>query len=303
MIKVKNVTKNFNGFKAVDDVSFEINSGEIFGLLGPNGAGKTTMIRIITGIINASSGCVKVGKFDIGKNPLEARQLMGIVPESANAYLDMTVLDNLLFMGALYGVEKRERERKATELLKLFLLFDYWHKKVKYLSKGMKQREIIAMALMNNARLLLLDEPTSGLDVESSRLIRKIIRRLNKNGATILLTTHNLDEVNSLCDRIAIMNRGRIAVIDRPEKLKSTITKTTSVEVIFKNKVIKDQLRFKDVHEVKKYKKGYKLFTGKPSEVFPQLLQYSEKTKNEILFLNTLKPSLEDVFIELTKEN
>ena len=301
MIKVKNLVKNFNAFKAVDDVSFEIKSGEIFGLLGPNGAGKTTIIRIITGILKPTEGFVKIGKFDMKKNPLKARQLMGIVPEAANAYLDISVLDNLLLMGGLYGLSKVECERKANKLLKLFELFDHCHKKVKYLSKGMKQREIIAMALMNNAKLLLLDEPTSGLDVKSTRLIRKLIRKLNQDGMTILLTTHNLDEANTLCDRIAIMNYGKIVVIDRPEKLKSSFKKAISVEVAFKNKLSKSDLDFNGVHRIEKVGDRYRLYTKKPTDIFPALIRYSEKQKNKVILLNTLKPNLEDVFVELTK--
>ncbi len=303
MIKVKNLVKNFNAFKAVDNVSLEVKSGEIFGLLGPNGAGKTTTIRIVTGILKPTEGFVKIGKFDMKKNPLRARQLMGIVPEAANAYLDISVLDNLLLMGGLYGLNKKKCRKKADKLLKLFELSDHRHKKVKYLSKGMKQREIIAMALMNNAKLLLLDEPTSGLDVKSARLIRKLIRKLNQEGMTILLTTHNLDEANALCDRIAIMNNGKIVVIDRPEKLKSSFKKAVSIEVVFENKLSRDELNFSGVHRIEKIGDRYQLYTKKPADIFPALIKYSEKQRNKIMFLNTLKPSLEDVFVELTKKN
>jgi ABC-2 type transport system ATP-binding protein len=303
MIKIRNLTKNFNGFKAVDNISFEVKSGEIFGLLGPNGAGKTTTIRIITGILKPTEGLVKIGQFNIEKNPLEARQLMGIVPEAANAYLDISTLDNLLLMGGLYGFNKSKCREKADELLKLFELFEHRHKKVKYLSKGMKQREIIAMALMNDAKLLLLDEPTSGLDVESSRLIRKLICKLNQEGTTILLTTHNLNEANALCDRIAIMNDGKFAAIDRPERLKLSVKKATSIEVAFRDKLSKDELEFSGVHRVEKVGDRYRLYTEKPADIFPALIKFSEKRNNRIVLLNSLEPSLEDVFVELTKKN
>jgi len=220
MIKVKNLVKNFNAFKAVDDVSFEIKSGEIFGLLGPNGAGKTTIIRIITGILKPTEGFVKIGKFDMKKNPLKARQLMGIVPEAANAYLDISVLDNLLLMGGLYGLSKVECERKANKLLKLFELFDHCHKKVKYLSKGMKQREIIAMALMNNAKLLLLDEPTAGMSRADTNNTIELLKKIGERGITKIIIEHDMHVVFSLADKISVLAQGAIIAEGKPEDIK-----------------------------------------------------------------------------------
>ena len=302
MIKINKLVKNFDGFRAVDGISFQVKRGEVFGLLGPNGAGKTTTIRIITGILKASQGSVIVGKYDIRKNPIEARQLMGIVPEAANAYMDISALDNLMIMGGLYGFTSDVCKKRALDLLTLFQLSDFQNKRVKKLSKGLKQRLIIAMALMSSARLLLLDEPTSGLDVESARLIRKIIRKLNQKGTTILLTTHNLDEANSLCDRIAIMNHGKIAAIDKPENLKAAIGKTKSIEVAFRKKLNQDDLEFKGVYRVEAFGDKYRLFTNNPSRILTKLVEYSEKESNEIVSLVTLGPSLEDAFIELTKD-
>ncbi len=235
-IKAEYLTKKFNGFTAVDRISFKVKSGELFGLLGPNGAGKTTTIRMLTGIFRPTSGTAFIGEYDIQKNPLEAKQIMGIVPEMANAYVDLSAMRNLLLMGELYGIRKKVRIGKAGNLLKLFGLYEKRNQKVKTFSKGMQQRLIVAMGLMNDPKLLFLDEPTAGLDVESVRLIRELIREFNSKGITIILTTHNIEEANQLCDKVAIMNHGKIVAIDRPEKLKNTFKSTASVEVAFDRK-------------------------------------------------------------------
>lgn len=302
MIKVKSLVKEFNSFRAVDKISFEVKKGEIFGLLGPNGAGKTTTIRMLTGILKPTSGTAYIGKYDIQKDSLKAKQLMGIAPEMANAYVDLSALKNLLLMGELYGMQKGERIRKAEKLLKLFELYEKRHQKVKTFSKGMKQRTIVAMALMNDSKLLFLDEPTAGLDVKSARLIRKLIREFNDRGVTIFLTTHNIEEANQLCDRIAIMNYGKIVAIGSPEKLKHTIQSTISVEVAFSKKVKIDKLKFADINRIEKIGDKFKLYTEKPQRVIPQLVNYSKSTNNEIIVLNTLGPNLEDVFLKLTEK-
>lgn len=300
-IEVKNLTKEFNGLKAVNSISFKVKEGEIFALLGPNGAGKTTTIRMLTGVLKPTKGEAYIGKYNIQKNPIEAKQLMGIVPEMTNAYIDLSALRNLLLIGELYGIEKKQRIKKAENLLKLFKLYNNRHKKVRTFSKGMKQRLIIAMALMNDSELLFLDEPTVGLDVESVRLIRDLIREFNQKGITIFLTTHNIEEANLLCDRVAIMNYGRIVAIDRPEKLRRTIQSTTSVEVAFKKTIDLNELKFEGVTMVKKMGDKFRFYTEKPEDVIPLLVQYSRNFRNKIISLNTLEPSLEDVFVKLTK--
>ena len=301
-IRVEGLTKRFDGFTAVDQISFTVKEDELFGLLGPNGAGKTTTIRMLTGVLKPTSGTAHIGEYDIQKNPLKAKQLMGIVPEMANAYIDLSALKNLLLIGELYGIRKKERAEKAENLLKLFGLYEKRDQKVKTFSKGMKQRLIVAMGLMNDPKLLFLDEPTSGLDVESVRLVRELIREFNDNGTTIILTTHNIEEANQLCDRVAIMNHGKIVAIDRPEKLKRTIQSTASIEVAFNKKVSARELVFNEVTEVKKIGDKLKLYTEKPEEVIPQLVKYSQSSGNKIISLNTLAPNLEDVFLKVTRK-
>jgi ABC-2 type transport system ATP-binding protein len=302
-IEVRDLTKIFNGFTAVDKISFVVKSGELFGLLGPNGAGKTTTIRMLTGIFKPTSGTALIGKYDIQKNPLEAKQLMGIVPEMVNAYVDLSALRNLLLMGELYGIRKKERIKKAENLLKLFRLYEKRNNKVKTFSKGMQQRLIVAMGLISDPKLLFLDEPTAGLDVGSVRLIRKLIREFNSKGITIILTAHNIEEANQLCDRVAIMNHGKIVAIDSPEKLKSAFQSTASIEVAFNKEVKAEELLFGDVvTETKKVGDKIRLYSERTEEVISMLVKYSYSSGNKIISLNTLAPNLEDVFIKLTKE-
>ena len=300
-IKIENLTMNFNGFIAVDNISFVVKSGELFGLLGPNGAGKTTTIRMLTGIFRPTSGNAYIGEYDIQKNPLEAKQLMGIVPEMANAYTDLSAVRNLTLMGELYGIKKKEMIEKADNLLKLFSLYEKRHHKVKTFSKGMKQRLVVAMGLMNNPELLFLDEPTSGLDVVSVRLIRNLIRKFNEKGTTIILTTHNIEEANQLCDRVAIMNHGKIVAIDRPEKLRHTFQSTASIEVAFDREVRAEELLFDEVLEVKKIGDKLRLYSENAEEVIPMLIKYSQSSGSKIISINTLSPNLEDVFVKLTE--
>ncbi len=301
-IKARNLTKKFGDFKAVDDISFQIDKGEIFGLLGPNGAGKTTTVRMLTGVLKPTKGESFIKNFNIQKFPIEAKQLIGVVPEMADAYIDISAIRNLLLIGELYGIEKKERENKAKKLLKLFNLYDQRNQKVKTFSKGMRQRIVLSMALMNNSEVLFLDEPTSGLDVESARLIRNLIRKFNKRGETIFLTTHNIEEANLLCDRVAIMNYGRVVAIDRPENLKNTIQSTASIEVAFKKEVDKRDLEFKDVIKVEKIGDKFKLYSKKVEDVISVLVNYSKENNNKIISLKTLGASLEDVFVKLTKD-
>lgn len=304
IIKVKNLSKNFDQTKAVNNISFKVNSGEIFGLLGPNGAGKTTTIRILTSIIKPSKGKAWIGKFEVQENPLAAKGLIGVVPETANAYLDLSATKNLDFAGELYGIRKDKRSKKAEELLNLFELSARKDDLVKTFSKGLKQRLILAMALINDSKILFLDEPTSGLDVKSSRLIRKLIKELNLEGKTIFLTTHNIEEANLLCDRVAIMNKGKIAVIDRPEKLKERIQKTLNVEVAFEKKIDLNKLKreIKIINEVQKQGDRIIIATDNPGRLIYQLVDHARSSANQIVSLNTLKPSLEDVFLKITEE-
>jgi ABC-2 type transport system ATP-binding protein len=302
-IEVDNLTKLFDDFTAVDHLDFEVKNGEIFGFLGPNGAGKTTTVRMLTGIIKPSSGKVRIMGLDIRQDPIKAKQIMGVVPELSNAYTELTAWNNLQFMAELYGVPGKDARQRAEGLLGKFDLYERKDHKVSTFSKGMKQKLILAMSLMNDPEILFLDEPTSGLDVISARLIKDMVLELNKEGKTIFLTTHYMEEANQLCSRVAIINHGKIAAIDAPEKLKMRIGGLEWVEVSFDMPV--DASDFSDlsgVIDVRMSGDKLRLYTNEPGRTIYQLVDYSRSNDLEIVMLNTLTPTLEDVFIKLTEE-
>ena len=249
------LTKYYGDFLAVDHISFDVEQGEIFGFLGPNGAGKSTTIRMLTGISTPTEGTASILGFDIMKQAVEAKSQMGIVPDISNIYTELTAWENLDFTGKLYGVPKAKSGERATDLLKRFDLYDRRNEKVEGFSRGMRRRVCIAMALINDSKVLFLDEPTSGLDVKSVREIRRLIRELNEEGLTTFLTTHNIEEASQMCDRVAIINRGKIAAIDTPEKLKRVMKSSQSIEVSFQEanpEVIKELATLQSVNSIQK---------------------------------------------------
>jgi ABC-2 type transport system ATP-binding protein len=300
VVEVESIVKNFKKIRAVNGVAFKVKKAEIFGFLGPNGAGKTTTLRMLTGIIKPDSGKAVILGHDIQKEPLKAKEHLGVVPETSNAYVDLSAKENISLIADLYGVPKKEAGTRADELLNEFGLYDRADDKVKGFSKGMKQRLILAMALINDPQLLFLDEPTSGLDVQSSILIRKMLLKLHEKGKTILLTTHNLEEANKLCERIAIINKGKIAAIDTPENLKKMIKKLNTIEVTFEGPVnIQELSQLPEIQDISKKGDKYSLNTDNINNMILALTEYSKSKNIKINSLNTLDPSLEEVFIEL----
>jgi ABC-2 type transport system ATP-binding protein len=295
-IKATGLTKYYGDFLAVDHINFEVQGGEIFGFLGPNGAGKTTTIRMLTGILEPSKGKIEILGYDMKRERIKARERMGIVPEMANPYIDLTAMQNLKLIGRLYGMKKSEIKERGEELLKLFQLYEKKDKKVRGFSKGMKQRLSLAMAMLPDPELLFLDEPTSGLDVMSARLIKKIIRNENKRGKTIFMSTHNMQDANELCSRIAIINHGKLIAIDTPENIKRIGEKHKIVEASF--------LPFKfnpEVFEERVEVLGDKVrfHTEDVDTTVKKIVDYAEKNSLKIVTLNVETPSLEDVFLAL----
>lgn len=302
-IEAKSLTKYFGDFLAVDHVSFDVNQGEIFGFLGPNGAGKSTTIRMLTGVSTPTEGTANIMGFDITKQPVDAKSVMGIVPDISNIYTELTAWENLIFTGKLYGIPKARREESAESLLKRFDLYGRKDEEVEGFSRGMRRRVCIAMALVNDSKILFLDEPTSGLDVKSVRGIRGMIRELNSEGLTVFLTTHNIEEASQMCDRIAIINRGKIAVIDTPENIKRAMKSSQSVEVAFRetNKEVQKTLEdLPSVIELQKRGDKLRLLTENPTQTLRQLCGVIEDQGLEPITLNTLGSSLEDAFLQLT---
>jgi ABC-2 type transport system ATP-binding protein len=302
-IEVSHLSKHFGKLVALNDITFSVKEGETFGFLGPNGAGKTTTIRILTGITVPTGGDAQIFGKDIVKETIAARKTMGIVHETSNIYTDLTAWQNLMFTAEVYDVQKALREKRAKELLDLFGLWERKDDKTKDFSKGMKRRLTLAMGLINDPRLIFLDEPTSGLDVQSNLIIRDVIRDLTEKGVTIFMTTHNIEEANVSCDRVAIINHGMIAAIDTPERLKGTIQSVQSVEVALDPVPAgaEDGLRgIATVSEVRKLGDKFRLITEDPPAVIAGVMAFAEEQKTKVISVNTYGPSLEDVFIKLT---
>ena len=301
-IEVKDLTKYYADLLAVDHVSFVVKQGEIFGFLGPNGAGKTTTTKMLTGQTKPSSGTLMVAGLDMLRQPVEAKGSIGVVPENSNIYDEMSAWDNLIFAAQLYRVSKDEREEKAKELLELFGLYERRRDRAGALSKGMKRRLTIAAALVHSPKTLFLDEPTSGLDVQSSRLIRKLVKGLNEAGVTVFLTTHCIEEADQLCQRVAMINKGKIVALDAPQKLKASVEKHQIVEVSFDRT---DNLESKlaslgGLEKVAQFGDKFRLHFKSTSEAIPLLVDFAKENSLKIVSVNTLSPSLEDVFVELT---
>jgi len=302
IINTVGLTKYYHNILAIDQMNLDVLKGEIFGLLGPNGSGKTTTIRILTGLIRPTSGEAIVAGYDIIKNTLRAKKQMGIVPDISNIYEELSALDNLLFAGQLYNVSKKDRNKRAEGFLKKFGLYERKDEKVGNFSRGMKRRLTIAAALIHEPRILFLDEPTTGLDVQSTKLIRTLLKELNENGVSIFLTTHYIEEADFLCDRVAVIKNGRIIKVDTPEQLKQNIATDHIIEVVFNksNHIIEKLEQLFYVNKVTKIEDKFRIWVGSTSESVPLIIDFARENNLKVISINTLKPSLEDAFIELT---
>jgi len=302
-VEVRNLTKRFGTTIAVDNISFDVLSGEIFGFLGPNGAGKTTTTRILTGVIPLDAGTATVLGHDIRSEPVLAKQEFGVVPETSNAYTDLTAWQNLMLMGELYGLPRARAAQRSSDLLGMVGLLQRKDQKVQAYSKGMKQRLILAMALLHEPPLLFLDEPTSGLDVQSTQMILAMLRDLNQQGTTIFLTTHNMEEANRLCHRVGIIHGGKMVAIDAPEKLKTAIDRVHRIEVSFNREVPGDALAgLHGVTGANRTGDKWQITAENRDAAIRSLVSFSQQNGAAIVTLNTLAPSLDDAFLRLTQE-
>ncbi|MEA3375693.1 MAG: ATP-binding cassette domain-containing protein [Chloroflexota bacterium] len=302
-VEVENLTKYYGDLLAVDHVDFAVKEGEVFGFLGPNGAGKTTTQRMLTTLLEPTEGRIVIDGHDLAHDPVPIKRRMGLVPEESNVYTELTAWENLMFTARLYLVEPSERAQRARELLETFGLWEKRNVKVENFSKGMRRRLSIAMAIIHRPTLLFLDEPTPGLDAQSTHAIRDLIRDLNAEGTTIFLTTHQIEEANQLCDRVAIINHGQIAAIDTPERLKAAFRRVQSVEVALEpdGQAHGESLgTLPGVTQSVKMGDKWRLYTERPSALLPQVVDYARRHDLEVVSLCTLGPSLEDVFLEIT---
>lgn len=302
-IEVENLTKYYGDLLAVDHISFEVRQGEVFGFLGPNGAGKTTTQRMLTTLLEPTEGRIVINGHDLAHEAYPVKRQMGLVPEESNVYTELTAWGNLMFTARLYRVSHRERTERARDLLEAFGLWEKRGVKVEDFSKGMRRRLSIAMAIIHKPTLLFLDEPTPGLDAQSARVIRDLIRRMNAEGTTIFLTTHQIEEANQLCDRVAIINHGQIAAIDTPERLKRAFRRVQSVEVALEpggNAHGQVLAALPGVTAQIKMGDKWRLYTEDPSALLPRVMDYARSKDLRVVSLSTLGPSLEDVFLEIT---
>ncbi len=302
VIEVKEFARRFGDLVAVDHVSFEVEEAEIFGFLGPNGAGKTTTVRMLTGVLDPTEGTATIQDHDIREESLAAREHLGIVPEEANVYLDLSVWRNVMLMAELHAVPRARRLKEGERLLDLLGLADRKRQKARALSKGLRQRLMLCSALVSGPEILFLDEPTSGLDVHSSRLIRSIVRDMNEQGLTVFLTTHNMAEAEEMCDRVAIIDKGRIAAIDTPDQLRAAMKSNQYVTVSFEadGPPKGDLAALPGVERVTDGPGGYRLYSENPGRVATEVAKLADGAGVAIAELATCKPSLEDVFLHLT---
>jgi ABC-2 type transport system ATP-binding protein len=302
IIEVTDLTKYYGSLLAVDRINFEVKSQELFGFLGPNGAGKTTTINMLTGISKPTSGKACIAGYDVTREPIKAKERIGVVPDVSGVYDELSAWDNITFSAKLHSVPKEKRENRAEELLELFDLYDRRNDRVDTFSRGMKKRLIIAATLVYEPEIIFLDEPTTGLDVQSSRQIRDLIKELNTKGTTFFLTTHYIEEADQLCQRIAIINKGKIITIDTPERLKKTVQAENIIEISF-NKTGDFTEKLKAISRVKnviRFADKFRLHVEETSETLPLIIDFASKNHLKVTSIVTLKPTLEDAFVDLT---
>ena len=305
MISVNDVSKYYGDFLAVDRVSFSIREGEITGLLGPNGAGKTTTLRMLTGYLAADGGTISVGEHRIDENPLDVKRMIGYLPESAPIYGDMVVYDYLRYVAAVRGIDDLARLRETAAMCGIT---EVMHRNISELSKGYKQRVGLAHAMIHDPAILILDEPTSGLDPNQIIEIRNLIREIGRK-KTVILSTHILPEVEATCDRVIIINRGKIVADDRTENLQAGVARTVSLTVDGVDRVaLADVLSAMDgVRDVRHLPEGeyvsVLVTTSQDRDLRPDIFRAAVQRNWTLYELKNEYMSLENVFRELTGGN
>jgi ABC-2 type transport system ATP-binding protein len=275
----------------------------VFGLLGPNGAGKTTVVRMLNTLLEPTEGRVLINGYDVSRQPYQAKRQFGLVPEESNVYTELSTWDNMMFTARLYRVPRREREGRVQGLLRLLELLEKRDEKAFTLSKGMRQRLSLAMALVHRPQVLFLDEPVLGLDVQSAQVIKELVRQLNAKGTTIFLTTHQIELADQLCDQVAIIHRGRIAATESPQRLKQASQRRQSVEVVLGGnnpEAYQGLAALPGVMEAVRQKDKIRLYTADPPALLREVMGYVQARDLAVTSLNTLEPTLEDVFLSIT---
>jgi ABC-2 type transport system ATP-binding protein len=303
LIDVVRLTKKFDNVTAVNEISFSLHQGELFGFLGPNGAGKTTTINMLTGLSRPDLGTIRVAGQDCTENPKAAQHLIGIVPDESNLYPELSGFDNLCFCASLYGIRKNEREERARQLLETFGLKEAADRKFAGYSKGMKRKLTIAAGIIHRPQILFLDEPTTGIDVASARQIRQLIADLHRAGTTIFLTTHYIEEAERLCERIAFIVKGQIVKTDSVRNLLQPLfgrhvmlisASNTANDLSGKLATAFPNYEFQSISS-----EQVRIESVEPIKLGP-LVRFIEEQKVEVEEARRIGPSLEDVFISVT---
>ena len=302
IIKTDQLTKKFNELTAVDNVSFEVKKGEIFGFLGPNGAGKTTTIKMLTTLLNPTNGSAEIAGYDIIKKRDDVRYNIGVVFQEPALDTELTGQENLDFHARMYSLDREKRKNRIKEVLKLVDLQDKKDVLVKNYSGGMKRRLEIARGLMHYPTVLFLDEPTLGLDAQTRRAIWEYIKKMNKEeGTTIFLTTHYMDEADFLCDRIGIIDRGKILVINSIENLKNSVgNDVITLTCSNMSKLVTRLKKESWIKKVKQHDSSLTLGVERGDEKIPIIIEIAQSLNIKIKSISVRKPTLDDVFLSYT---
>jgi ABC-2 type transport system ATP-binding protein len=302
MIQVENLSKKFGSITAVDNVSFEIKDGSIFGFLGPNGAGKTTTIRMLSTLIKPTSGTVIIDGKELSKNGEYIRSILGILTETPGMYEKISAIENLNFFSGFYGIEEKKRKQNIEKFLKMFDLWDRRDALVSTYSKGMKQKLAIARALIHEPKILYLDEPTAALDPESAFMVRSFIENQKNEKTTVFLCTHNLEEASYLSDVVCIIKSRiiKIATLDELQKNK----KGKKIEILFNQPSEKytDILRsFSEVTNLEAKEDKINFSMDNPDKINPVIIKKLVDSGAEIIYFNEIKASLEEIYLDLIR--
>ena len=303
-IEVMEIKKLFGTFCAVNELSFTVEQGEVFGLLGPNGAGKSTLIRMLTTLLPPTSGTARIDGFDVLREANKVRSRIGVIPQAMTSDLDLTAAENMKIFAKLYKVPKERRSRVIPELLKAVDLLTWADKPVKNFSGGMRRRLEIARGLVHEPRIFFLDEPTTGLDPVSRVSVWEMLMKLKKEwDLTILVTTHYMDEADKLCDRIAIVDHGDLVALDSPLKLKASIPGNNILEVSFST-VPENWLEIlrelPDVQEIKEDDQIFRISSDNGPRTTAELIEKARDARVEIASLSVQSTTLDDVFMHYT---
>jgi ABC-2 type transport system ATP-binding protein len=305
-IEVFNLTKRFKSALAVEGLSFEVGSGEIFGLLGPNGSGKTTTIRMLSCLISPTGGFARVNGYDVVSDAVKVRGSVGVLTENPSLYERLSAIENMEFFSEAYGLKGAGKDSRIREVLEFFELWDRRKERVGTYSKGMKQKLAIARSIVHRPAVVFLDEPTSGLDPKAAKDIRELMERLSKQEKrTILLCTHNMEDAERLCDRVMILRKGKAVATGSLEVLRGLLKVTPILEVKLAETsagVVESVKRFESVLKFTEYDRTLSLELDDPDESVPEVVKRIVDAGGRILSVNLHRSSLEDTYLELLKE-